>query len=203
MDALALYVKPGAFRIFSGRKADKAFMGVAKKVFERDNYTCCFCEFQAFEYQDIVNLNRDYRNNRLENLVVACPFCSQCHFLESVGLDGYSGGQVLYLPEMSQADLNSLCHVLFCAMDNGGAYKDTAQNIYRNLRLRCQIVEKELGVGTSNPRALGQLILEYQSRHAKLSQNFLQSLRLLPSYSKFKLQLDAWAAAAVLEAKEA
>ncbi len=199
MLSFELYITPGNWNIFTGRKNDKAFLPFIEKVWARDQYTCQFCGFQAREFLDVVNINRNYRDNRLSNLATACPFCSQCQFLEAVGFDSDSGGQVIYLPEMSQNDLNSFCHVLFCAMQNGGDYRDTAQNVYRNLRLRCQIVEKQLGVGTSNPRALGQLVLEYQATHPKMSQTFMQPLRLLPSYTKFKTQLDTWARSAAAE----
>ena len=119
--------------------------------------------------------------------------------LESVGLDDMSGGQLVYLPEMSQADLNSFCHVLFCAMGNGTGYQESSQAIYRSLKFRSQLVENRLGSGTSNPAVLGQLILEYQADHPEKKVEILKELRLLPSYTKFKIQLEAWAAAALEE----
>ena len=116
------------------RKENKAFQPLARKVLSRDEHTCRYCGFQAQEYQEVVNLDRNPRNNALSNLATSCVFCSQCHFLESIGQDDTSGGQVVYLPEMSQQDLNSLCHVLFCAMSNKTGYADTAQEIYRTFR---------------------------------------------------------------------
>ena len=196
---LELFIKMGLWRAYAGRKEQKAFAQIAKKVLERDAHTCRYCGFQAQEHQEVVNLDRDVRNNVLSNLVTACVFCAQCHFLESVGQDDSSGGQLVYLPEMTQWDLNTLCHVLFCAMSNGTGYADTAQEIYRMLRLRCQVVEKKLGMGASNPSALGRLILEYQAKNGNVKQDFLKPLRLLPSYTKFKKYLDAWAASAAKE----
>lgn len=196
---LQLFIKQGLWRAYASRKEQKTFQSIAKKVLERDAHTCHYCGFQAQEYQEVVNLNRDVRNNNLSNLVTACVFCAQCHFLESVGQDDSSGGQLIYLPEMKQGDLNTLCHVLFCAMSNGTGYADTAQEIYRMLRLRVQIVEKKLGMGSSNPSALGRLILEYQAKQSTVKQDFLKPLRLLPSYTKFKGYLEAWAASAAKE----
>jgi len=175
---LQLFIKVGLWRAYASRKEQKAFQVLAKKVLERDGYTCRYCGFQAQEHQEVVNLDRDPRNNDSKNLVTACVFCAQCHFLESVGQDDSSGGQLVYLPEMQQGHLNTLCHVLFCAMSNGTGYADTAQEIYRLLRLRCQIVEKKLGMGASNPSALGRLMLEYQAKHGNVKQDFLKPLRL-------------------------
>src|SRR3989338_9839453 len=201
---LQLAVNLTGWRIFVRRKHDKAFLPVAKRVHERDVYTCQYCGFQAIEYQEVVNLDGNYLNNKLGNLVTACCFCTQCLFLQSVGLDEMSGGQLIYLPEMSQADLNSFCHVLFCAMGNSTGYQDSAQAIYRSFKFRGQIVENKFGTGTSNPSVFGQMIIEYKNHYPDQGQQVLKDLRLLPSNAKFKVQLEAWATAALeeLEAEE-
>jgi intracellular multiplication protein IcmJ len=199
MNELRLAVNLAGWRIFVRRREDKAFLPVAKRVLERDNYTCQFCGFQAKEYQEIINLDGNYANNKISNLITACCFCSQCLFLETIGLDDMGGGQLIYAPEISQADLNSFCHVLFCAMGNGTGYQESAQAIYRSLKFRSQIIENKFGSGTSNPTTFGQLLLEYQVQHPDKKVDVLHDVRLLPSYTKFKVQLDAWAAAAMEE----
>ena len=148
---LRLMATPGAWRLYSGRKADPRFKAFEQKVFQRDRYTCQFCGFQARLYQDIVNLDGNYANNRLNNMATACCFCSQCFFLESVGVGGYGGGTLIYLPELTQSEVNSLCHVLFCAVTNDTGYKNSAQTIYRSFKFRSQIVEEKFGEGTSDP----------------------------------------------------
>jgi len=199
MHDLQLAVNLNGWRIFVRRREDKAFLPVEEKIFGRDNYTCQYCGFQAKEYQEIVNLDGNYTNNKFSNLITACCFCSQCLFIESIGLDDMGGGQLIFLPDMSQAELNSFCHVLFCAMGNGTGYQETAQSIYRSFKFRSQLIENKFGAGTSNPSVLGQLILEQQARGEEEKINVLKDLRLLPSYTKFKIQLDAWAAAALEE----
>src|SRR3990167_2801845 len=202
---LQLAVNLTGWRIFVRRKHDKAFLPVAKRVHERDVYTCQYCGFQAVEYQEVVNLDGNYLNNKLGNLVTACCFCTQCLFLQSVGLDEMSGGQLIYLPEMSQSDLNSFCHVLFFAMGNNTDYQDSAQSIYRSFKFRSQAIDNRFGPGMSNPSVLGQVMVEYQSRDSDAKLDILKELRLLPSPIKFRVQLEAWAAAAMeeLEAEKA
>lgn len=199
MHELTLAVNLNGWRLFTRRRADKAFLPIATRVFERDNYTCQYCSFQAREFQEVVNLDGNYTHNKLSNLITSCCFCTQCLFLESVGVDEMGGGQLVYLPEMGQADLNSFCHVLFCAMGNGTGYQETAQAIYRSLKFRSQLIENKFGSGTSNPPTFGQLILEYTAQHPDKAVDILKDMRLLPSYTKFKVQLDAWAAAALEE----
>lgn len=202
MHDLQLAVNLSGWRNFVRRKDDKAFLPVEKRILERDAYTCQYCGFQAQEYQEVVNLDGNYANNLLSNMVTACCFCKQCLFLQAVGLDEMGGGQLIYLPEISQGDLNSFCHVLFCAMGNNTGYQDSAQSIYRSLKFRSQIIENKFGSGTSNPSVMGQLIAEHRARATKKPPNILHDMRLLPSNTKFRVQLEAWAAAALRELGE-
>jgi intracellular multiplication protein IcmJ len=199
---LSLSAASGTWRIFAARKLDPAFQKFSEKVFERDNYACQFCGFQAHQYQEVVNLDQNYRNNKLENLVTACCFCTQCFFLEAVGKNDYGGGTLIYLPEIKQAELNGLCHVLFCAMANATNYRADAQSIYRSLKLRSQIVEEQMGEGMSNPALFGQVLIEALQNEPQKADFLLQQLRLLPSRSKFSQQIEDWAAAAVKEMTE-
>lgn len=203
MHDLQLAVNLEGWRMFAKRREDKAFQPVSERVFTRDIYTCQYCGFQAKQYQQVVNADGNYKNNKLSNLITACCFCSQCLFIESVGLEESGGGQLIFLPEISQVDLNSFCHVLFCAMGNTTGYQESAQAIYRDLKFRSQPIEKKFGAGTSNPAVFGQLILEYnaQSQDTKID-DILNQFRLLPSHVKFKVQLDAWAADALEELAE-
>lgn len=205
MHELQLAVNLAGWRIFVRRKQDKAFLPVQKRIFERDNYTCQYCAFQAREFQEVVNFDGNYQNNKLSNMATACCFCTQCLFLQAVGLDEMGGGQLIYLPEISQADLNSFSHVLFCAMENNTGYQESAQSIYRSLKFRSQIIENKFGSGTSNPSVMGQLIIEFQQQFPDRPVEILKDLRLLPAHAKFRVQLEAWAASALkeLEAEEA
>ena len=196
---LKLVASPGAWRLYSGRKADPKFKAFETKVFQRDRYTCQLCGFQAMLYQDIVNLDGDYSNNRMNNLVTACCFCAQCFFIESVGVGGYGGGTLVYLPEVSQSEVNSLCHVLFCAITNDTGYKNSAQTIYRSFKFRSQIVEDKFGEGTSDPSIFGHLLIDSGPITDETSAKIFMNIRLLPSRAKFRKQIEQWAASALEE----
>ena len=199
MNTLVLSVNPRSWQLYMRRRDDRNFRSIRDKIFDRDRHTCQFCGFQAQEYQEVVNLDQNYRNNISSNMVTSCCFCAQCSFVEAVGESGFGGGRLIYLPEVSQVELNSFCHVIFCAMTNGTAYRDTAQTIYRNLKFRSNIVEDKFGEGTSRPNIFGKMIFEYGDEKDNLAKKILKDLRLLPSYPKFKVQLERWA---VLAAEE-
>jgi len=199
---LVLNAKQGSWRLFTLRKADPAFQTFGKKILARDNYTCQHCGFQARDYQEVTNLDQNYRNNKMSNLVTTCVFCTQCNFLESVGVGDYGGGTLVFLPEITQNDLNSFCHVLFCAISNDTGYKDSAQSIYRSLKFRSQVVEEQFGEGTSNPSVFGQLLIDSQAGNEKVNEVILNKLRLLPSRARFKKQIQRWAQTALEELSE-
>jgi len=198
---LKLKASPGAWRLYSARKADGRFREFETKVLQRDAYTCQFCGFQAKLFQDVVNLDGNYSNNRLANLATACCFCAQCFFIESVGVGGYGGGTLIYLPELSQSELNSMCHVLFCAITNDTGYKSSAQTIYRSFKSRSQEVEDKFGEGTSDPAIFGQLIID-SGTNAGDAEKLFTNIRLLPSRAKFRKQIERWAASALEEIAE-
>ncbi len=199
MYPLTLNASPGAWRLYAKRKADKAFRAFMEKVFERDNYTCQFCGFQAREYQDVVNLDNDYHNNSLSNMATACCFCAQCLFLESVGIGDFGGGTLIYLPELTQAEIDSFCHVLFCAITNDTGYKASAQSVYRTMKFRSQVIEDKFGEGTSSPAIFGQLLIDSGIETDEVSNAILKDVRLLPSRAKFRKQIETWAATALEE----
>ncbi|MFY7697384.1 MAG: type IVB secretion system protein IcmJDotN [Legionella sp.] len=196
---LKLIASPNAWRLYSARKVDPRFRPFELKVFKRDNYICQFCGFQARVYQDIINLDGDYSNNRLSNMVTSCCFCTQCFFVESVGVGGYGGGTLIYAPEITQAEINSLCHVLFCAITNDTGYKNSAQTIYRSFKLRSQMVEDKYGEGTSDPAILGHLLIDSGHINDKVATDIFADIRLLPSRAKFRKQIEHWAAKALEE----
>lgn len=199
MHPIKLNANAEGWRVFTARKADPAFVAFSKKIFKRDKYTCQFCGFQAKEHQEIINLDQNYLNNKASNLVTACCFCAQCFFLESVGMGGYGGGTLVYLPEVSQNELNSFCHVLFCAITNDTAYKNTAQALYRTFKLRAQAIEEQFGEGASTPATFGQLLIDAKAKERAHYDEIISNLRLLPSRASFRMQIEQWAASAMNE----
>lgn len=199
MHKIRLMAKPGAWRLKITRNSSSKFKEVEAQVFSRDHYTCQYCGFQARDYQDVVNVDGNYRNNKLSNLATACVFCSQCFFMESVGVGEYGGGTLIYLPELAQEELNSLCHVLFCAITNDTGYKATAQSIYRSFKFRSQIIENKFGDGSSNPAVFGQLLIDSGISDEGTIEGILRDVRLLPSRAKFRQQIEHWASNALDE----
>lgn len=197
--SLGLKAIPGAWRMYSARKADPRFKKYELKILQRDHYRCQFCGFQTKTYQEVINLDNNYANNQFNNMVTACCFCAQCFFIESVGVGGYGGGTLIYLPELKQSELNSLCNVLFCAITNDTGYKSSALEIYRSFKFRSQPIEDKYGEGTSDPSVFGQLVISTENHYTEMIDTIFKPVRLLPSHAKFRQQIQHWARTAIEE----
>lgn len=174
------------------RKSNPKFLHFAKKVFARDNHTCRYCGFQCDKFQEVVNIDQNYRHNTLRNMATACEFCAQCFFLDSVGLDGKSDATLIYLPEITQADLNHFCRALFSGLLKDSPYKGKLQTAYLSLSDRADIVDKVFGKNAKNPVTFGQSLIDSHLTNNQLKHPLLSHLRLLPVRKFYKEQAEHW-----------
>jgi intracellular multiplication protein IcmJ len=119
-------------------------------------------------------------------------FCAQCFFIESISLDEHFGGRIIYLPEISQSNLNNFCRVLFCAMDKDSSYKGKLQAIYLSLKDRSKVIESCFGPNSSDPSVFGQGLIDTYLSKEQLDHKLLDQLRLLPTRLQFRSQIDYW-----------
>ncbi len=94
------------------------FIQMAKRVLERDKNTCQLCDFASSKMQQVVTVNNRYENKdfTLSNMKTVCPYC----FLgQRLGHAALYDNKItfIYLPEISQADLNNLQR-LMCFYDS-------------------------------------------------------------------------------------
>ena len=184
LDQWALYCK---------RKYTTGFSDFEKKIFKRDKYSCGYCGFTAKINMAIMNKDHDYRNNTSGNMITACPFCLQCNFLEQVGASGKNGGILVYLPEITQAELNGTMHTLFCSIANATTHEASSKEMYNAFRLRAQPIENTYGEGRSNPLEFSQMVINTPTDNPEHIYNeILKDLRLVPNINDYKEQIIEW-----------
>lgn len=198
LDDLELKLGAVAWNLYAKRQSDPVFAKFEKTVLERDSGKCVYCGFSASSGMMVVNRDHDYTNNKLSNLATSCPFCQQCLFLEAAGHYQPGGGTIVYLPEMSQAQLNALSHVLFASIVNGSMHARSSDSYIQSIKLRASIVEKHLGKNMSTPAFLGQILIDTPTADLELRKNkMFKYLRLLPSLDKFETRVVTWAKSAI------
>ncbi len=149
------------------------------EVLARDGYTCRCCGFYSPQYQRVIPW--DSSTQKAEPFVTVCSFCELSFSLERTGLTG--GGILIWLPEMTQAELNHIMRAIYVARAAGGALAEGAARALDVLLMRRTEAKKRLG--SDDPLLLATVLVEkttpedYRSRGEKLD-----GLRLLP--------LDRW-----------
>jgi len=211
---LVLSVKCENWRMFDkdSGEADAEFQRVRKKALDRDNQTCRFCGFRHTKWQEVHHANDDHADNRLENLITACPFC---HMVQHIGLAGRNEEAVLiWLPEIPQHTLHHLVRTILVAQRSAEIVKndpravapsvrnakeagDVAKAAMSALRERSSLAEKRLG--SCDPLEIGNAMLLLPDEvYAKRSEIF-SGIRLLPLGKRWNggedvmaKQIDSW-----------
>lgn len=193
MKPLSLAAKESNWRLYMTRKADSAFLSFQEKVFQRDQFSCQFCGFCSEDAMEVVNLDHNYLNNKISNCATSCPLCAQCCFIDAIGKSDFGGGVLIYMPELSQGELNALCHMLFFNIVTGSALVSRSKDIYRGLKMRTQPLEKIIGKGLSNPSVYGQVLIDSNREDAdELHQIIVDKVRLLPNFKRFSPHVLSW-----------
>jgi len=163
-------------RLTSG--AEKASPSQQKSLVEkaqkRDDFSCRFCGFQAKQYQRAI----PWVGAGDPPLATVCTFCEQCLNLERAGVVG--AGLLLWLPEISQIDLNHLARAIYVARTNKGPVADLATRALDALTVRRAEAKKRLG--SDDPLLLATIMREsLDEEEIKESVKKLEGIRLLPS----------------------
>lgn len=192
MNVLKLNIDPKGWSLFNKRKADKAFQRYTNKVFALYENTCGYCGFKDNISLEVLNRDNDYNNNKISNMIAGCKICTQCHFVQDCNLSKVGGGDLIYMPELSQHEINGLCHSIFKSIYLEDKNKSVSQSIYRKLKYRRKIFENIFGENYSDPSLFSNIIQECGISLLDGSSENIKNVRLLPSYIKFLDLISEW-----------
>jgi len=169
--ALGVRRKPDAGRSVSETaRLDKK---QAEKTLRRDDFTCRFCGFRAEQYQRII----PYEEAGNPPFATACGFCEQCMVLDRTGLLG--SGALIWLPEISQADLHHVMRAIYIASAARGGLAAAATRALDALMARRAEAKKRLG--SDDPLLLATVMHEsLTDRDYEKTVGKLEGVRLLP-----------------------
>ncbi|GJL86282.1 MAG: hypothetical protein DHS20C02_20570 [Micavibrio sp.] len=148
-----------------------------QKVFKRDDNTCTFCRFKSQKYQEVHFLNNDIKDTNSHNLATACIFCHQCFNMEQVSI--MRSGVLIWLPEISQAQLHHIARAIYVARISQGPVADAARRSLDTLMERREEVRKR--IGTDDPYILAMVMRDYLgAKHYHYRDKKLEGVRLFP-----------------------
>lgn len=191
---ITLTAKRGNWSRFRARRNNASFMKLEQQILARDKNTCRYCGFASEKYQVVVNINNDYNpgQSKPDNLATACLFCAQCLLLDGIGQGNNWGGTIIYLPEISQADLNHFCRVLFSSMLRDAPYKGKLQTAYLSLKDRENAVNEIFGPKSNDPHTFGMTLIDSNLSEDQLKHPVMTHLRLLPDRKCFTQEVNYW-----------
>lgn len=148
------------------------------KILSRDDFSCAYCGFRSERFQEIrpANLDGIARMGRADDWVTVCHMCDQALSLERTGMMGE--GILIWLPELSQAELNHLVRALYVARAEAGPAGDAARRGLDALRARREDAKRRLG--TDDPLVLATALSDHVSdEHYEGRGGKLDGIRLL------------------------
>jgi len=167
---------------------------VREQILNRDKYTCVYCGFYCNKFQEVHHLDGDHNNNIVENLVTACSFC---HATQHIGLCGKEGrGQLIWLPEMSQASLNHAIRWLelgpYAKPEVVSHINAPKESLIRFFNSRIKFSADKFG--SSDPSALADHLLSLTDEQYEHDVSVrLSPVRLFPVVAKYSNeQKEAW-----------
>lgn len=171
---------------------------------------CFFCDF-AFGTTDgyeIHHLDGDHTNIEQDNLAPVCELCHAPFHLDLVSRKwpGDSGA-IIYLPEMTQVELNSMLQAIFfsMAMQQSSIQADSfdasvvvqPHTVYQRLLRRAEAVEKSTDgfverPGLSKPGVLAKVLQQMTEDDYSSRALLLSGLRYLHPQLYFTEQASRW-----------
>ena len=147
------------------------------RVFERDNHDCQYCGYHSKKFQLVHLKDGNPRNTNDDNLVTSCIFCYQCFHLDTIG--DMKSGVLVWMPEISQAQLHHLARALYVARITQGPMTDVArQSLEMVMKRREQAIER---IKTDDPQVLATVLRDYIGRkHYKNFNEKLDGIRVFP-----------------------
>jgi len=171
--------KTGGTGTHAGSAASPAALPpeLRQKIFKRDDYTCKCCGFKAQKYQEVLFINGNLLDTSESNLATTCIFCHQCFNLEQVSV--MRSGVLVWLPEMTQAELHHVARAIYVARISQGPVADAARKSLEKIMDRREEVKNR--ISTDDPYILSMVLRDYLGdKHYYYRKTKLEGIRLFP-----------------------
>lgn len=148
-----------------------------RRIFERDDHTCRYCGYGSKKFQLIHVKDGDPLNKADDNLVTSCIFCHQCFHLDQIG--AMKSGVLIWMPEISQAQLHQLARALYVARITQGPMAEIARKTLETImKRREEAIER---IKTDDPQILSLVLKDYlDKRQYENRIEKLDGIRLFP-----------------------
>jgi len=169
-------------------KTQKQLSGIKDAVFARDKKTCQYCGFSSNKFMRWVAKDGNPHNMQEANMMTVCLLC---HDALNCGVrDGKAKGSFIYLPQLTQAELNWIIHTCFIMQSLEGQ-KNLQHKImifFNGLKGNEAVAEKFFGKGSSNPLSLKNVMVMLSKTHYEARNQIFFGLRYLGSIKAYQAE---------------
>ena len=132
-----------------------------QRIFERDNHACRYCGFKSLKFNLVHDLGAAKGQKKSDDhLVTSCIFCHQCFHLDRIG--DMKSGVLIWMPELSQAQVNQIARSIYVARISQGPMAETARKALEMLmQRREEAIER---IKTDDPSILALVFKDYVTR---------------------------------------
>jgi intracellular multiplication protein IcmJ len=148
-----------------------------KRIFARDNHQCRYCGFESQKFHLVHVRDGNKQNTSDDNLVTSCIFCHQCFHIDTIA--EMESGTLIWMPELTQAQVNHLARSIYVGRITQGAMADIARaTLEMIMKRREEAVER---IKTDDPKILSMVLADYITKsHYAMRGKKLDGIRVFP-----------------------
>lgn len=186
---LSWHVKPGNWERYASRLKLKNYQNIKDIILKAHDSRCSYCGYQSQDLE-LVNKDFDYHNNAKSNIIPACRFCLPCVLLDGFGRDPLFKGKIIYLPEMTQVQLNHFMRGLYAAIQKNPAASARLKEILISFDERREYVAQIFGKNSYEPELFSQGLMDIFVDSEHLKHPALKTVRFLPDFDILKADTE-------------
>lgn len=182
--------KPSGRNLAQG-KSIKQLSGIKNSVFARDKYTCQYCGFSSKKQMRWVAKDSNPFNMQEPNMMTVCLLC---HDTLNCGVsDGKAKGSLIFLPQLTQIEINWILHVYFILNKNNSMpdFIEKVTSLINGLRENAKQVESMFGKGASNPVAMKNVMSMMSEKHRQNANRIFYGLRYFASINEYSSEYQS------------
>lgn len=186
---LKIVCKAGNWQHFHDRTLSKNYGKIKDVISARDESACSFCGYPS-DKNELINKDGNYNNNKQDNIVLSCSICRQILLFDGHGLADDFGGRIVFLPEISQIDINHFMRTVYATMKKQPSFKSRLTDIMINIDERKDEVEGIFGKTSSDAKNFSQGLLDTFIDEKKLQHEIMKSLKFIPDKSMIENEIE-------------
>jgi len=168
-------------------KTQRQIANLREAVIVRDKKKCRCCGVSSKKLA-VYPLNGNPNTYTEKNLITVCPICKDA--LSGGAVHGVSKGTMIFLPSLTQAELNWLFFAISKAVKTKGVTASHGLKVYDDLLGLSKVVESTWGNNSSDPNTIKQTLKRLSPKDYANRNKIFYGMRYLPNTDVYDDEID-------------